>query len=396
MSSEVIQSSAGSGSTVSATGGNEFKSVTLNSSNGWKQTFYDLPLTGKAEDGTTQVSYYYYFVEESVPAGYVVSYSNGENAVQSGTVTITNTQTPTPSGTSLTVKKVWKDANGDPLTVDDSYSVTVKLAQVATTITDGTTSEIIQQKDIQNENEWNQWNLDADQLGKSNLSLRITYETSAGHGKWPCGTVSVYDSSNDSSKDPWKEVSKLYIASNDAGTYSETISLGNLSSNITMVSVNFFANDTDGAYGALKSVELVETVITDGQTTVAVDEDYSTQTLNSGNNWEYRWTNLSASDDNGTTYTYYVKEVRVENAQHDNITDKFTVTNSNGDKDHAVGVSGEIVITNTLKTTYVLPGTGGAGTGFYRIGGSLLIGMAAAGLIGNTKRQKRKEADKTS
>lgn len=117
--------------------------------------------------------------------------------------------------------------------------------------------------------------------------------------------------------------------------------------------------------------------------------------LNSDNKWSWTW-NVPSADGSGTEYSYYVVETQVEDASSAVITDKFTVTNSNGDKDHAVGVNGEIVITNTLKTTYVLPETGGAGTGFYRIGGSLLIGMAAAGLIGNTKRQKRKEADKTS
>ena len=189
----------------------------------------------------------------------------------------------------------------------------------------------------------------------------------------------------------------MKVASDSTGIFSDTVAISSLPHNSNNICVNFWGDYNDGAtvYAEIVSVELFEVVVTDGETTVTENASYGTQTLNSSNNWSYTWTNLSASEGN-TTYTYYVKEVRVENAEHTDITSKFTVTNDHGDKDNAVGVSGEITITNTLKSTYVLPETGGAGIGFYRIGGSLLMGVAAAGLIGNTKRKKRKEADKTS
>ena len=358
---------------------------TLTKENSWTMTIENLPL--KDSSGNT----YSYSATEVSVEGYTPAVT-----VNGTSITITNTQTPTPSGTSLTVKKEWKNADGSDLAVDN-YSVTVQLAQVQTTVTGGSPGEVIQEKTVSNKNDWNQWDFSADQLGKSNLSVRITYLTQADFGGWNCGTVSVYDSSNKS----WNVVSQLYIASSNAGQYSDTISLGNLSSNHTMVSVNFWGWYTPKGqtekitYATLEKVELIETTVTGGTTTVTEDTNYSTQILNSGNNWSYTWANLPASEGN-TTYTYYVKEVRVENAEHTDIADKFTVTNEHGDKDHAVGVDGSITITNTLKSTYVLPETGGAGIGFYRIGGSLLMGVAAAGLIGNTKRKKRKEADKTS
>ena len=146
------------------------------------------------------------------------------------------------------------------------------------------------------------------------------------------------------------------------------------------------------------SMELINTSLPEVGGEVTVDESYTPEivTLNESNNWQHTWYNLDSTSEDGSIYTYYVKEIQVTNGAGDIITDKFTVTNDHGDKDHAVGVDDSITITNTLKSTYVLPETGGAGIGFYRIGGSLLMGVAAAGLIGNTKRKKRKEADKTS
>ena len=117
--------------------------------------------------------------------------------------------------------------------------------------------------------------------------------------------------------------------------------------------------------------------------------------LKSSNEWSWTW-DVPFADGSGKEYTYYVEETRVNDASGADITDKFSISYDGATAEDPIGASGSITITNTLKSTYVLPETGGAGIGFYRIGGSLLMGMAAAGLIGNTKRKKRKEADKTS
>ena len=85
------------------------QTVALSDSNGWTQTFTDLPLSAALEDGTRE-DYYYYFKEVNVPDGYSVSHSNGSSGVQEGTITVTN-QKQRPV-TSATVRKVWQDVNG--------------------------------------------------------------------------------------------------------------------------------------------------------------------------------------------------------------------------------------------------------------------------------------------
>ncbi len=79
---------------------------------GWAHTFDALP---KYRDGGVEISY---SVLEVVPEGYTASYDVGE-----GIVTITNTYTP--ATTSLTVNKVWNDADDQDGKRPDS--ITVKL-----------------------------------------------------------------------------------------------------------------------------------------------------------------------------------------------------------------------------------------------------------------------------
>ena len=355
---------------------------TLTKENSWTMTIENLPL--KDSSGNT----YSYSASEVSVEGYTPAVT-----VNGTTITITNTQTPTPSGTSLTVNKVWKNADGSDLAVDN-YSVTVQLAQVATTVTGGKTTEVPRGNTATSE--WSDWQLSDADWQNPNLYLRISYnKILQGYAGWDYGEILYRDSNWNATK--YNPEIYLKVASDSTGKFSDTVAISSLPHNSNNIFVNFWGSYNDGAtvYATLESVELIETVITDGETTVNVDEAYSTQTLNSGNNWSYSWTNLSASEGN-TTYTYYVKEVRVENGAGADITDKFSVSYDGASAENPIGVSGEITITNTLKTTYVLPETGGAGIGFYRIGGSLLMGVAAAGLIGNTKRKKRKEADKTS
>ena len=71
-----------------------YKSTTIDSSMHWKYTFTNLPLTGTDNDGKP-VTYYYYIEEVSVP-NYDTSYENN-NGIQSGTITVTNKATDTPS-----------------------------------------------------------------------------------------------------------------------------------------------------------------------------------------------------------------------------------------------------------------------------------------------------------
>ena len=61
--------------------------VWLNSGNNWKHTFSDLPEL--SDDGQ---KYYYYIVEQNVPANYAAGYTGNGVNTNSGTVTVTNSK----------------------------------------------------------------------------------------------------------------------------------------------------------------------------------------------------------------------------------------------------------------------------------------------------------------
>ena len=354
--------------------GDTAQPYTLTKENSWTMTIENLPL--KDSYGNT----YSYSATEVSVEGYTSAVTSDGT-----TITITNTQTTTPSGTSLTVKKEWKNADGSDLTVDKGYSVIVQLGRAKAS------SNVLATSDVK---DGRLTILDGVDMTNQNLVLRLTYrkeastEDKTGWGYAGFRRNPVAD---------WKVDPDLTLRlpSNEPGEYAATVPLTQLATIMGSEGIHFQIWENHAKF---ISMELINTSLPEVGGEVTVDESYTPEivTLNESNNWQHTWYNLDSTSEDGSIYTYYVKEVRVENAEHTDITDKFTVTNNYGDKDHAVGVSGEITITNTLKSTYVLPETGGAGIGFYRIGGSLLMGVAAAGLIGNTKRKKRKEADKTS
>jgi len=108
--------------TINLLKGGEFtgKSVTLNAANEWMHAFAGLT------SGT-------YTVKEISVEGYDVDYSdsvtlNKKNT--SGKITVTNTKKgddPDPDDFDLTVVKVWKDANGDPIDPPGDTSVTINV-----------------------------------------------------------------------------------------------------------------------------------------------------------------------------------------------------------------------------------------------------------------------------
>lgn len=94
---EVLESStpdpgeAGDGETTPT--GELVETIKISSSDDWKHTFDNLPLSGTDESGNT-VTYYYYVKEISVP-NYTTSYENN-GGITSGTITVTNTAVETP------------------------------------------------------------------------------------------------------------------------------------------------------------------------------------------------------------------------------------------------------------------------------------------------------------
>lgn len=103
---------------------------TLDSSNGWKQTFSDLPKDTLAHDGK-----YLYRVVETPVDGYTASYSDSQNGVESGSITITNSP-------KQDFKKAALDADGNVLADGDS----IALSDLPTLTVGDTTYYLIQWK----------------------------------------------------------------------------------------------------------------------------------------------------------------------------------------------------------------------------------------------------------
>ncbi|WP_455248515.1 Cna B-type domain-containing protein [Ruminococcus sp.] len=103
---------------------------TLDSSNGWKQTFSDLPKDTLAHDGD-----YLYRVVETPVDGYTASYSDSQKGVGSGSITITNNP-------KQDFKKAALDADGNVLVDGDS----IALSDLPTLTVGGTTYYLIQWK----------------------------------------------------------------------------------------------------------------------------------------------------------------------------------------------------------------------------------------------------------
>lgn len=103
---------------------------TLDSSNGWKQTFSDLPKDTLAHDGK-----YLYRVVETPVDGYTASYSDSQKGVGSGSITITNNP-------KQDFKKAALDADGNVLADGDS----IALSDLPTLTVGDTTYYLIQWK----------------------------------------------------------------------------------------------------------------------------------------------------------------------------------------------------------------------------------------------------------
>ena len=88
--------------------------VTLDSTNNWSYTWTDL----QAAEGTDP---YYVVLEQDVPAGYSVTYTN--NGIKTGEITVLNQK----RSTALNVQKLWKDVNGKTIDPPADASVTLNL-----------------------------------------------------------------------------------------------------------------------------------------------------------------------------------------------------------------------------------------------------------------------------
>lgn len=162
---------------------------------------------------------------------------------------------------------------------------------------------------------------------------------------------------------------------------------GNVSQDVFNNSWNFSYVTKNGGNGneSVSSATIPDNLNSINKTQLAGYVDYTYQSkisLSSENNWQNSWTDLPVSGEvNGTIkyYYYFVEETT--------LADGYTVsyTNNNGIK------TGPITITNTKTDTpsYELPETGGPGTRWYTLGGIFLA--AAAGLLLCIKNFRGKE-----
>ncbi|MCD8366299.1 MAG: Cna B-type domain-containing protein [Clostridiales bacterium] len=93
-------------------------------------------------------------------------------------------------------------------------------------------------------------------------------------------------------------------------------------------------------------------------------EPVGTYTISADEDWTLSVSDLPATDSNGNTYYYYVKEVS------DSGYSVYSYTNNEGVN------YGTITITNQKAEEYALPSTGGIGTDKYTLTGLLLCGGA--------------------
>ena len=135
--------------------------------------------------------------------------------------------------------------------------------------------------------------------------------------------------------------------------------------------------------------------------------------LTAANGWKCTFNDLLVMDEWCNPYSYYVEEVRVYSNAGDVVTTFNATYSLDGNQwlatsDEAkltVGVppydaegnttytpgDQTMYVKNTVQGTYVLPGTGGAGTQWYTGGGAMLIGIALMLLYKGNKRKRRAE-----
>ncbi len=156
-----------------ATSGAEY-TVTLDENNNWEYTWNNLP----EKDGERLIVY---TVEETVPAGYTPSYTTDTNADVT-TITIKNTYTPEKA--SVSVEKIWDDANNQD--GKRPASITVNLKKKVGE--NGAETTILSQKLTADAN--GDWNCTFTDLPKYENGTEIIYTVEEMTGELPSGYTS--------------------------------------------------------------------------------------------------------------------------------------------------------------------------------------------------------------
>lgn len=322
------------------------KSITLSSDNSWTYIYPD----SSKSDASLEDGYTYAVEEETVPAGYNVSYTdqNGNERhtgfTSGDSVTITNMK----ETNWLIVEKKWLAEGGTTTLTDlpEGTSITLKLYKV-----DGT--DPVQTKTL-TKGDGNNWKWKVTNLDPSAKyyvveeptvkGFEVSYSHSVTRPASPGDTVIVTNTQK--STKTTLEVVKKWL-NTDGMELEDNLPVGGIIVQLYKLNVGT---------GELEKVE------------------GKTLPLNESNGWTGTFTDLEPDGQ------YTVKEVSVP--------DGYTVSYS-VNEDEAVVPGATITVTNRKNAPgYELPATGSTGTAPYTTAGAVLMGAA---LVGGYRRKRRQE-----
>lgn len=323
------------------------KSITLSSSNSWT---YSYPGTSKNDD-PLEDGYTYAVEEETVPAGYNVSYTdqNGNERhtgfTSGDSVTITNMK----ETNWLIVEKKWLAEGGTTTLTDlpDDTSITLKLYKVGDDASPVDTKTLT--KDDGSNWKWKVTNLKPSAKyyvveEPAVKGFEVSYSHSVTRPASPGDTVIVTNTQK--STKTTLEVVKKWL-NTDGMELEDNLPVGGIIVQLYKLNVETGKPEEVGG---------------------------KTLPLNESNGWTGMFTDLEPDGQ------YTVKEVSVP--------DGYTVSYS-VNEDEAVVPGATIVVTNRKNAPgYELPATGSTGTAPYTTAGAVLMGAA---LVGGYRRKRRQE-----
>lgn len=289
---------------------------TLDSSNGWKQTFSNLPKDTLAHDGN-----YLYRVVETPVDGYTASYSDSQNGVESGSITITNNP-------KQDFKKAALDADGNVLADGDS----IALSDLPTLTVGDTTYYLIQWKiyDIVKNYKYEL----EDTLPENSILIESDaednkYKPHASWNEWYIGVLSTSTSGNEYYQYD-SSTRKLTIYMNNAGnpplyvTYYTGISVETLKSAVSAGTDGYTVTNTIAQKGSDAKTASVKVT---GSTADTGDKNLLTKNIASSNK------NGAYTAENGQlNYSVYVNPdgKYLSNSGEIDLTDDLTLDSYEG------------------------------------------------------------------
>ena len=329
-----------------------------------KDTLYALKET-KAPDGYSISETDYYFVwlnTDTTADSWYSSHSNNLTDSNGTKINQSDIRFLKKSGmiivpdrySKLEVIKNWKDSDGNIISGPDSKNIEVQLYRQKTKLDSLSVRIITRGKSTKNENE-----IILTDVARGS-SLKLKYDDWNAYNNMP--NINYYETS----------IGSIYKG--DTGGMV-VIDVGKVTSDI-VINVNKICND-----GYLPEPTVEYSKSNDWIGSGDAETVGTPITLSSNTSWKGSWDNLSAEDENGNPYYYFVREV--------NPSEDYEVTymNNNGIQ------TGQITITNQKKKSndYVLPETGGIGTNrFTAVGLALMAGSLMCEYVMRRKRRERR------